>query len=169
MVMVVIILSAVGLNFTQAAVNKVENSQGTVQKTVDANGVTKIVLFENNINQFAKEIIDSQLKGFIKTASIKILDGYAEITAVAQKPITATLFIRVQINVANNKLYPKILKMRYGFLPIPNFLIYFLIGKLIGQNSQNFQSIGVEIPGVEWRSVDLKNGEATIEFKEINK
>lgn len=165
----IVAVAILGLNFAQAATNKVGNPQGTIQETVSADGITKMVVSENDLNQFAKEMVDTQLKGFIKSASVKIFDGYAEVTAVAQKPITATLFVRAEINAANNKLYPKILKMRYGFFPVPNFLMNFFIGKLVGQNSQNFQSTGVETPGLEWRSVDFKNGEVTIEFKEVKK
>jgi hypothetical protein len=164
----VIIFSALGLSFTRAA-NNVQKPQGTIQETVSADGITKLIVFENDLDQFSREMIDGQLKGFIKSASVKIFDGFVEVTAITQKPITATLFVRAQIDVANNKLYPKILKMRYGFFPIPNFLMNFLIGKLVGQNSQNFQSVGVETPGIEWRSVDFKTGKATIEFKETSK
>jgi len=163
--MIVVMFFTLGLNFAWAA-TKV---QGTIQETVDANGITKMVVSENDLNQFAEGMINGPLTGYIKSASVKIFDGYVEVTAVVQKPITATLFVRAEINVENNKLYPKILKMRYGFLPVPNFLINFFIGRLVGQNSQNFQNTGVETPGIEWHSVDFKNGEVTILFEETTK
>ncbi|MGC9611224.1 MAG: hypothetical protein ABSE68_03360 [Minisyncoccia bacterium] len=166
---IVFMFSALGLNFAMALANNVQKPQGTIQETVSADGITKMVVFENDLNQFAQEMIDGQLKGFIKSASVKIFDGFAEVTAITQKPFVMTLFVRVQIDAANNKLYPKILKMRYGFFPIPSFLVNFLIGKLVGQNSQNFQSTGVETPGIEWRLVDFKTGKATVEFKETSK
>ncbi len=158
--MFIVIFCALGFNLSSAAT-------GTMQETINTDGITKMVLYENDLNQFSQEMIDGPLKGLVKNASVKIFDGYAEVTAVVQKPITATLFVRAQINVQNNKLYPKILSMHYGFLPIPSFLINFFIGKLVGQNSQNFQSVGVSTPGIEWQSVDFKNGVATIEFREV--
>ena len=164
-VVVIIIFSIIGLNFASAETNQIKIPQGTI----NADGITKLVISENDFNQLAQEVIAGQLNGIVKSASIKIFDGYAEVAMVTQKPIKATLFVRGQVNVANNKLYPKILKMRYGFMPVPNFIINFLIGKVAGQNSQNFQSNGIETPGVEWRSVDFKKGEATIEFKEVVK
>ena len=158
----IIILCAFSYSFSSATTNN-------IPETVSAEGITTMVVSENDLNQFSQEMIDGQLKGFIKSASVKIFDGYVEVTAVAQKPITATIFVRAEINVANNKLYPKILKMRYGFLPIPSFWINFFIGKLVGQNSQNFQSTGVSTPGIEWQSVDFKTGVATVLFKEVKK
>ena len=167
-IVAIILFFAAVFNFARAAVAGAGNPQGIIQETTDANGITKMIVSENGLNQFAQEIIKSQLKGYIKSASVKIFDGYVEVTAVAQNPIPATLFVRAQINVANGNLYPKILKMNYGFFPIPNFLMNFFIGMIVGQNSQNFQSTGVEIPGIEWHSVVFKNGQVTVEFKETN-
>jgi len=140
-----------------------------MQETVSADGVTQVVAFEKDLDRLLLDAINGQLKGYIKSATVKIYDGYLEVTAIAQKPITATLFIRASITAENGKLYPKFLKMRYGFLPIPVFLMNFLVGKLVGQNSQNFQSAGVEISGLEWQSVDFKEGKATVKFKETGK
>lgn len=158
---VIIIFSVIECNFA-FAMDTVQPQQ-TSQETGDARTI-KMTVYEDDFNRLAEKATGNQLRGLIKNATVRIFDGFVEVTAVAQKPIIATLFVRAQINVANNKLYPKILKTRYGFLPIPNFLMNFLIGKLVGQNSQNFQDTGVEMIGIEWRSVDFQNGKATIEF-----
>jgi hypothetical protein len=158
----------VGPFFVQAAGDRVIKAPGTIQETLSADGITKMVVFENDLNRFAEEMIAGPLKDYVKSASVKTFDGFAEVTAVTQKPITATLFVRAEITAANNRLYPKILKMHYGFFPVPSFLMNFLIGKLVGQNSQNFQSGGVETPGLEWKSVDFKEGQVTVKFKETN-
>ena len=157
------------LNSAQAATDKIPEQMGTIQKTVDADGVTRMIIFEKDFDRLFIDVVNGQLKGYIKSATVKIFDGYAEVTAVAQKPITATLFVRASITAENGKLYPKFLKMRYGFMPVPAFLMNFFVGKLVGQNFQNFQSVGVKIPGVDWQSVDFKEGKATVKFKETVK
>ena len=162
-ILVIFIFSVVGLNFVRAS-----SAEDALKGTVDVNGITTIVVSDNDLNQLALPLINGSLKGYVKSMTVKIFDGYAEVTAITEKPITATLFIRVQAKVANNKLYPKILAMHYGFLPIPNFLINFLVGRIIGQNSENFQSNGIEVPGIEWHSVVLTKGEATVLFKDTS-
>ena len=159
----------IGTSFTRAAADKPLGQNGTIQETVDADGVTQMVIFESDFNRLFVDEINGPLNGYIKSATVKIYDGYVEVTAVAQKPITATLFVRASINAENGKLYPKFLKMRYGFLPIPSFLMNFFIGRLAGQNAQNFQGDGVKIPGVDWQSVVFQSGKATVRFKETNK
>ncbi len=167
-VAIVSLFVVAGLTFAQAATDKPSGQNGTIQETIDADGATQMVIFESDFNRLFIDEINGPLKGYIKSATVKIYGGYVEVTAVAQKPITATLFVRASITAENGKLYPKFLKMRYGFLPIPGFLMNFFIGRLAGQNSQNFQSDGVLIPGVDWQSVVFQEGQATVKFKEIS-
>ncbi len=112
------------------------------------------------------DALNGQLKGYIESGAVKIYDGYAEATVIAQKPITVKIFARVSITAQNGKLYPKFLKTRYGFMPVPSFLMNFFISKL---SNQGFQKYGVETPGIEWQLVDFKKGQAIVKFKEINK
>lgn len=140
-----------------------------IQKTIDADGVTQMVIFESDFNQMLQATAEGQLKDFVRNASVKIYDGYFEVTAITRKPMTATLFIRATVSAADNKLYPKFIKIRYGFMPIPSFLVNFLISKIAKQDYKNFQTAGVAIPGVEWRSIEFKEGKAMAKFKEVGK
>ncbi len=163
---IIFTLSVLGLSFAEAAVPKVAEEQGTIQTTVDADGVTQMVIYESDFNRLFLDAVAGSLSGYIKSATVKIFDGYVEVTAVATRPITATLFVRASITAKDGKLYPKFLKMYYGFLPIPAFLMNFFVGKLAGQDFRNFQSTGVQIPGVDWQSVVFGKGKATVRFKE---
>lgn len=166
---IIALFAIIGLNLARAATDNILGQDGTIQKIVSDGGVTQMIIFEKDFDRLLTDVANGQLKGYIKSGTVKIYDGYAEVTAVAQKPITAKFFVRASITAENGKLYPKFLKMRYGFLPVPAFLMNFFIGKLAGQNYQNFQKVGVKIPGVEWQSVDFKKGQVIVEFKETNR
>ncbi|MDO8524648.1 MAG: hypothetical protein Q7R99_03395 [bacterium] len=155
---VVVLFTIIGFNLAWAA---------TIQQTVSADGAIQMTIYEKDFDQLLTDAVNGQLKGYIKSGAVKIYDGYAETIFIAQKPITAKIFARVSITAQNGKLYPKFLKMRYGFMPVPSFLINFFISKLAGQSYQNFQKYGVETPGIEWQLVDFKKDKATVKFKHL--
>ncbi len=140
-----------------------------IQQTVSEEGVIQMTIFDKDFNQLFAEAVSGQLKGYVKSGAVEIYDGYAEVTAIAQKPISVKIFARVSITARDGNLYPKFLKTRYGFMPVPDFLMNFFISKLVGQNYQNFQKTGVKIPETEWQSIDFKKGQAIVKFKQINK
>lgn len=156
----VVLLAIAGFSWARAA---------TIQQAVNEEGVVQMTIFEKDFDQLFADAANGQLKGYIKSGAVKIYDGYAEAVVIAQRPIGAKIFARVLIIARDGKLYPKFLKTRYGFMPVPAFVTNFFISKLIGQDYQNFQKTGVKIPGTEWQMVDFKKGQAVVKFKEINK
>ncbi|MCX6789482.1 MAG: hypothetical protein NTZ42_02630 [Candidatus Gribaldobacteria bacterium] len=166
----VVLLAIGGFNLARAAtLADTLRQDEAIQQTVSEDGSIQMMIFEKDFDQLFADAANGQLKGYIKGGTVKVYDGYAEAVVVALKPITAKIFARVAITARDGKLYPKFLKTRYGFMPVPAFVMNFLISKLAGQDYQNFQKTGVEIPGTEWQLVDFKKGQAIVKFKQINK
>ena len=158
------LFATLGLNSALAITDKILE-QKAIQQTKSVDGVIQIAISEKGFNQFFLNVADEQFKEYVKSMTVKIYDGYAEVTAVTQKPIATTLFVRFSLTVKNGKLYPKFLKTRYGRFPTPDFLMNFFIGKLIDQNPQDFQSTGISLSGEKWQSIYFKKGEVTAKFK----
>jgi hypothetical protein len=162
---VLIVLAALVFGFGQA---QGADYRKAIQKTVDTDGTTEMVINADDFNAlFREEINGGNLTELIKSASVKVNDGSVEVRATVRKPIPGTIFVKAEITALNGRLYPKFLKIQYGFFRVPAELMNFFIGKITGQSYRNFQNTGVETPGLEWKSVDFKEGKATVRFKEI--
>lgn len=160
---VFVIINFAGLTALAATENKQLNPESYIQMKALSNGSIQVIILEDKASELLNEVIKTQAKDFVSSGNIHFSDNFLEASVALLKSLPGSIYLKANFTTKDNKLYPQIISVRYGFFPIPAFLVKMLINRA---TNNGFAKDWVETPGIEWHKLEIKEGKVVIEFKE---
>ncbi len=120
-------------------------------------GTYEATFSENEINDLLDEGLSSlDMKWFIDSASVKINDGYFDISAHMLRPISGDMTAKGVIVIEDGKPVLKLSSAYYGFFPVPISFVE-RVGNFVMKKKS--PSDWFSVRGVNWDATSLNDGE----------
>ena len=120
-------------------------------------GTYEATFSENEINDLLEEGLSSlNMKWFIDSASVKINDGYVDISAHMLRPISGEMTARGVISIEDGKPVLKLSSAYYGFFPVPASFVE-RVGNFVMKKKS--PSDWFSVKGVNWDATTFNDGE----------
>lgn len=133
-----------------------------MQKNLLQSGTYGATLSEDEINGLIDAGLSSfKMKWFIDQASVKLEDGYVDITMHMVRPFKSEVTARGVIEVDEGKAVLKLSSVYYGFFPMPASFVE-RIGNFVMKKKSVDEWFAVR--RAHWDDITLKKGEASFKI-----